>query len=67
MVSASSCKRKPISIRHVLILIILEDGFCLLPDGADWHVEGSVLILIILEDGFCYWYSEFLSHGYDLS
>ena len=36
----------------VLILIILEDGFCYL-ESANLVDANLVLILIILEDGFC--------------
>ena len=38
--------------KEVLILIILEDGFCFLVIKAEAFSD-FVLILIILEDGFC--------------
>ncbi len=37
----------------VLILIILEDGFCLQHKTIIKNIRQIVLILIILEDGFC--------------
>ena len=55
----SACNLKNIvkkAKQNVLILILLEDGFCSLKGNSSKNYTYDVLILILLEDGFCYEY-----------
>ena len=54
MVSAIFTQSPSGNFDEVLILIILEDGFCFMLAGCASSKHEQVLILIILEDGFCY-------------
>ena len=52
MVSVEKQINARLKEKYVLILILMEDGFCYLKNK-EYELSKIVLILILMEDGFC--------------